>query len=93
MMRMLQIVVVLMVVLSVAYVLITPDPTDDVDGILRPNQLLTGNHLLKAHSVIGDSAPQFEMLTIVLAHASTDATFHKCLTTSELLDLTCVCRC
>jgi len=87
MMRLLQIVVVLVVVLSVAYVLITPDPTDDVDGILCPN------HPLTVHSLIGVSGPQFQMLTMVLARLSTVPTFSKRLTTSELLDLTCVCRC
>ena len=87
MMRVLQIVVVLMVVFSVAYVLITPDPTDDVEGIL------VSNHPLTAHTLIGVSVPHFQMPTIVLARWSTVPTFTRCLITSELLDLTCVYRC
>jgi lipopolysaccharide export LptBFGC system permease protein LptF len=87
MMRVLQIVVVLAVVFSVAYVLITPDPTDDVDGILL------SNHPLTAHRLIGVSVPHFQMFTIVLARLSTVLTFSKFSTTSELLALTCVCRC
>ena len=87
MMRMLQIVVILVVVLSVAYVLITPDPSDDVEGIL------VSNHPLTAHTLIGVSVPHIQMLTIVVAPLSRVPTFIKCVTTSELLDLTCVYRC
>ena len=87
MMRVLQIVVVFAVVLSVAYVLITPDPTDDIEGILQ------SSHPLTAHRVIGVSVPHFQMLTIVLAPLPKVPTFIKCVTTSELLDLTCVYRC
>jgi hypothetical protein len=88
MIRVLQIVVALAMVFSIAYVLITPDPTDDVEGIL-----LSSNHPLTVHRLIGVSVPQFQMLTIVLACLSTVPAFNQCLNTSELLDLTCVYRC
>ena len=87
MMRMLQIVLILAVVFSLAYVLITPDPTDDVEGIL------VSNHPLTAPRVLAAAIPHFQMLTMVLARLSTVPTITKSLTTPELLDLTCVYRC
>ena len=88
MMRGARIVLVVVVIFSIAYVLITPDPTDDVDGVLRPN------HQAKAQRLVSLSLPQLQVLVVfafLLSMPSTRSAQH--LTTSELLDLVCVCRC
>ena len=88
MMRGARIVLAVVVIFSIAYVLITPDPTDDVDGVLPPN------HQAKAQSLVSLSVPQLQLLVIVaflLFMPSTRSA--QRLTTSELLDLVCVCRC
>ena len=88
MMRGARIVLVVLVIFSIAYVLITPDPTDDVDGVLRPN------HQAKAQRLVGLSLPQFQVLVIIAFLLSLPSTRSaQRLTTSELLDLVCVCRC
>ena len=88
MMRGARIVLVALVIFSIAYVLITPDPADDVDGVLRPN------HQTKAQRLVGLSLPQFQVLVIIAFLLSMPSTRSaQRLTTSELLDLVCVCRC
>jgi uncharacterized membrane protein len=80
-----RIVLVAVVIFAIAYVLITPDLTDDVDGVLRPN------HQAKAQRLVILSLPQLQVLVIVVFFLSMSSA--QRLTTSELLDLVCVCRC
>ena len=88
MVRSARIVLVAVVIFSIAYVLITPDLTDDVDGVLRPN------HQAKAQRLVSLSIPQLQVLVIVAFLLSMTSTRSaQRLTTSELLDLVCVCRC
>jgi hypothetical protein len=87
MMRGARIVLAVVVIFSVAYVLMTPDPTDDVDGVLP-------NHQAKAQRLVSLSLPQLQVLFIVAFLLSMPSTRSaQRLTTSELLDLVCVCRC
>jgi hypothetical protein len=83
-----RIVLVAVVIFSIAYVLITPDLTDDVDGVLRPN------NQAKAQRLVSLSLPQLQVLVIVafLLSMSSRRSAPR-LTTSQLLDLVCVCRC
>ena len=88
MMRGARIVLVVLVIFSIAYVLITPDPTDDVDGILRPN------HQAKVQRLVSLSLLQLPVLAIVAFLLSMPSTKSaQRLNVSELLDLVCVCRC
>ena len=80
-----RIVLVAVVIFSIAYVLITPDLSDDVYGVLRPN------HQAKAQRLVSLSLPQLQVLVIVAFLLSMSSA--QRLTTSELLDLVCVCRC
>ena len=85
MMRGARIVLAVVAIFSIAYVLITPDLTDDVDGVLRPN------NQAKAQRLVSLSLPQLQILVIVVFLLSMSSA--QRLTTSELLDLVCVCRC
>ena len=85
--RTMRVVLVLLVALSIAYVLITPDQTDDIDGILGTA------HPIKAQKLISASLSHSQSLTIVVLRLFTAHTFDQCLTMRELLDLGCVCRC
>lgn len=78
---------VLIVVFAIAYVLVTPDPTDDVDGILQPN------HLSKAHTLTVVSVSQSQILITVALRSFAIPAFVPRLNTWELLDLACVYRC
>jgi len=81
-----RIALVVVVILSIAYVLITPDPTDDVNGILRPHRSAKAQivSLPLAQSLIPVVAP------FLLPMRPSGA---QRLITSELLDLVCVFRC
>jgi hypothetical protein len=74
-------------IFSIAFVLITPDPTDDVDGVLRPN------HTAKAQRIVSLALPQSSIFVVVPFLLSMPRSATQRLTTSELLDLVCVCRC
>lgn len=74
-------------IFSIAYVLISPDPTDDVDGVLGLN------HSAKAQAIVSLALPQSPILVIVTSLLSTPRNATQGLLTSELLDLVCVCRC
>jgi hypothetical protein len=87
MMRGARVALVVVVMFSMAYVLITPDLTDDVDGVLRPN------HQAKAQRLASLFLPQTQILVIVSFLLSMPPSSAQRLTTSELLDLVCVCRC
>ena len=73
----------LVVVFAVATILITPDPTDDVDGILR------AHHALKSPS-LGASVG---VSLVVFPLAALAASYPPIPTTPNLLRLICTCRC
>jgi hypothetical protein len=77
----------LVAILSITYVLITPDLTDDVDGILRPN------HTAKAQRIVSLSLPKTPILVGVPFLLSMPQSVTQRLTISQLFDLICVCRC
>jgi hypothetical protein len=87
MMRGVRVALVLVAILSITYVLITPDLTDDVDGVLRPN------HSAKARGIVSLPLPQSPILVVDPFLLSMYPSATQRLTTSELLDLVCVCRC
>jgi len=74
-------------IFSFAFVLITPDPTDDVDGVLRPN------HTAKAQTIVSLALSQSAILVFVPFLLPIRPSATQRWTTSELLDLVCVCRC
>jgi len=74
-------------IFSVAFVLITPDPTDDVDGVLRLN------HTAQAQTIVSLALPRSPILVVVPFLLSMSPSATQRLTTSELRDLVCVCRC
>jgi hypothetical protein len=85
MMRGARVALAVIAILSIAYVLITPDPTDDVEGVLRPNY--------SAQRIVSLPLPRSPVLVIVPFLSSIPPSAIQRLTTSELLDLVCVCRC
>ena len=87
MMRVASVVLVVVAVLSIAYVLISPDPTDDVDGVLRPH------HSAKAQRIVSLPLPQSPILAVAPVLLPMRPMGAQRLITSELLDLVCVCRC
>ena len=87
MMRGARVALVVVVIFSIAYVLISPDLTDDVNGVLRPN------HPAKAQRLVGLSLPQSPILVIVTFLLSMPPGSTQRLITLELLDLVCVYRC
>jgi len=87
MMRVARIVLVVVAVLSIAYVLISPDPTDDVDGVLRPH------HSAKAQRIVSLPLAQSPILVVAPFRLPMRPSGAQRLITSELLDLVCVCRC
>jgi hypothetical protein len=87
MMRSARVALVVVAIFSIAYVLISPDPTDDVDGVLGLN------HSAKAQTIVSLPLPQSPILVIAPSLLSTPLNATQRLTTSELLDLVCVCRC
>jgi hypothetical protein len=87
MMRFARVALAIVVIFSIAYVLITPDPTDDVCGVLRSNRAAMAQRLL-AVSLLQSRNP-----VIVLLHLFTSPTYPRHLAALELLDLISVCRC
>jgi hypothetical protein len=87
MMRFARVALVVVAIFSLAFVLITPDRTDDVDGVLRPN------YSAKAPRIVSLPLPQSPILVIVPSLLSMPWSATQRLTTSELRDLGCVCRC
>ncbi len=78
---------VLVAILSITYVLITPDVTDDVAGILRPN------HTVKAKRIVSVSAAQTAIAAVVPLVLSMPRSTTEHLSTSEVFDLICISRC
>ncbi len=87
MMRCARVALALVVIFSIAYILITPDLTDDVDGVLRLN------HPGVAQRLFPVSLWEFQVPVIVLFHLFTLPTCARHLAALELLDLISVCRC
>jgi hypothetical protein len=85
MMRGARVALAVVAIFSIAYVLITPDLTDDVDGVLRPNHT--------AQTIVSLALPQSAILVFVPFLLPIRPSATQRLTTSELLDLVCVCRC
>ena len=73
----------LFVVIAVATIVITPDPTDDVDGILR------SHHALKS-PILG---PSVGVSLVLYSLADLAASSPLSPTTPNLLRLICTCRC
>ena len=82
MLRPLRIGLALLAIFAIAFVLITPDPDDDVPGILKPSHL--GKSLRLAVSSIDPPAVQSAMVLLPTPLSSTQQ-----LSASELLDLVC----
>jgi hypothetical protein len=87
MMRWARVALALVVIFTIAYVLITPDPTDDVDGVLQPSHPALA-HKIPAVSLWESQLPAFVQFHFFLPPKST-----RQLLTLELLDLISVCRC
>jgi small-conductance mechanosensitive channel len=85
--RSLMVALAVIAIFSIAYVLITPDPNDDIDGVLRPNRPI------KVQRLLAVSIPQFQIVAILAFYLFTAPSFSRRLTASELLDFVCVCRC
>jgi hypothetical protein len=87
MMRGLRVALAIVAIFSIAYVLITPDPGDDVDGVLRPH------HSAKAQRIVSLPLAQSPILVVAPFRLPMRPSGAQRLITSELLDLVCVCRC
>jgi hypothetical protein len=74
-------------ILAIAYVLITPDLTDDVDGVLRPN------HTAKAQRIASLPLLESSILVVDPFLLPTRPNVTQRLAVSELLDLVCIWRC
>ena len=87
MMRGARIVLAVVAIFSIVYVLITPDLTDDVDGVLRPN------HTAKAQRIASLPLLESSILAVVPFLLPIRPNVTQRLAVSELLDLVCICRC
>jgi hypothetical protein len=74
-------------ILSIAFVLITPSLTDDVDGVLRPN------HTGGAQKILSLPLPQSPILAAVTFLLSVLPSAARRLTATGLIDFGCVSRC
>jgi hypothetical protein len=84
--RCVKVALAVLVIFSVGYVLITPDPSDDVTSVLK------SNHVTKARRLVDVALPRFEILVMVVLP------LFRCETpsasgTHNFLDLVCVFRC
>jgi len=87
MMRWARVALALLVAFTIAHILITPDPADDVDGILQQN------HPASAHRMLAVSLWEFQTPVSVLLHLFTFTDRSQHLAAFELLDVISVCRC
>jgi len=81
-----QVALALLAIFSITYVLVTPDPTDDVTSVLRPSHF--GKAQTLAGCVVLPLAPQ-----IAIFRLSTPSCWNQRSTTLELVDLICTYRC
>ena len=84
--RPVQVAFVLLAILSITYVLATPDLTDDVTGVLRPSHFGKAQKL--AVCVVLPLAPQ-----VAIFRLSAPSSSNQPSTTLELVDLFCTYRC
>jgi hypothetical protein len=82
-----QVGLALLVAFTIAYILITPNTRDDVDGILQQN------HPTSADRMLAVSLWEFQTPVSVLLHLFTFTDRGQHLATFELLDVISVCRC
>jgi hypothetical protein len=87
MMQWAKVALALLVAFTIAYILITPDPTDDVDGVLRPS------HPTFAQRMLAVSLWEFQAPVAVLFRSFPLPDRSRRLATFELLDVISVCRC
>ena len=78
-----SILLALLLVLALANVLVTPNPTDDVRGVVHAHRTLTASFVVLA---LGLS------LAVILTMHSNDST-HLVVSSLNLLELLCTCRC
>jgi hypothetical protein len=86
MLRAARILLALISIFAIAFVLATPDPTDDVPGILRPS------HLDKGHKTAASFVQQPPQQGVIFRLPAPPSSTQR-LATSELFDLACVYRC
>jgi hypothetical protein len=84
MVRLAKVGLAIVIVVSVASVLITPDPSDDVDGVIATNNL-------RKVTVVPISASQSQSLPPVTFRFAPVALHHSA--TYNVLDLVCVRLC
>jgi hypothetical protein len=84
--RRLQVALALFAIFSITFVLVTPDPTDDVTAVSRPSHF--GKALKLAVCVVHRLA-----LPIAIFRLSTPSSSNQPSTTLELVDLLCSYRC
>jgi hypothetical protein len=77
----------LLLIFTIAYILITPDPTDDVDGVLGPN------HPELSQRTLAASLWEFHSQMPVQFRSFTLPDRSRHLAEFELLDIISVCRC
>jgi len=87
MMRWTRVALALLVAFTIAYILITPDLSDDVDGVLGPN------HPTLAHKMPEVSLPNSQIPVAVLFPLFNLPRCTRHLAAVELLDVISVCRC
>lgn len=87
MMRWTRVALALLVAFAIAYILITPDLSDDVDGVLRPN------HPTLAHKMLAVSLWDSRIPVTVLFPLFNLPRCTRHLAAVELLDVISVCRC
>ncbi len=85
MMRGVRIVVCLLLIVSVATILITPDQTDDVPGVLH--------HIVKLQKFMAVWASLFSSVALLSARATTSIVPARTPDPPELLTLLCVRLC
>ncbi len=88
MMKWARVALALVVVFTIAYVLITPDPTDDVDGVLPPN------HPALAQKVLAVSLWEFQVsIAVIVLVFTIPGSFARHFSALDPLDIISVCRC
>ena len=85
--RSIRVALALAAVFSISFVLITPDPTDDVSGVLQ------ANHAAQAQRLLGVSAWEFAAPVVVSFHFLALSRCSRHLPCFELLDVISVWRC
>lgn len=74
--------VALLLIVTVATILITPDPTDDVNGLVHPQKIIGALSLI--------STPGLSLTLLLAARLQVTSSQHA--TSADLLRLICICR-